>query len=248
MSYQIFYHGRKAGHFAEFITSTRLDSMKWCEGLKLEICDDRLMASLLRVQRLMSRRLTDDVVDEDVSRHPKLFWRAVNSLLAIAVSSRRGMRARIIEYLCEKDDFVHLYDVRQALGHRCNWPHLLANNPVDVALRSLTDSGETKFECTLSASCFAVSQCRQVLPHFYGYIPVVTREISTGGFSTRFLGMAFGDASPFFRVNAPKDPVYCRACEIDVDSTGFTVDGVPVSNCPRCGLELHSQLQAVAIL
>lgn len=198
MSYQIFYHGRKAGHFAEFITSTRLDSMKWCEGLKLEICDDRLMASLLRVQRLMSRRLTDDVVDEDVSRHPKLFWRAVNSLLAIAVSSRRGMRARIIEYLCEKDDFVHLYDVRQALGHRCNWPHLLANNPVDVALRSLTDSGETKFECTLSASCFAVSQCRQVLPHFYGYVPVVTRENSTGEFSTKFLGMAFGDVMPFF--------------------------------------------------
>lgn len=246
MRYHIYYHGRTAGHFDDFMPSARLDSMKWYEGSGLEIRDDRLMSRLRRMQRLMWERPTEDVDGRSFAA-PTILQRGLDRIRVTAILARRQMRQRVIEYLCDQGDFVHLYDIRDALGHRCNWPDFLTSNPVDIALRTLDETRKIRVELTLYTPCFAAHNCKQVLPHFNGYVPVVTREMSTGELSARFLGMAFEYDTPFFRASAPDDPLYCDKCEFDVDSSEFTAGGIPVSHCPHCGGVLNSQIRAATL-
>jgi hypothetical protein len=240
MSYDIYYHGRVVGHFDHFIVSPRMDAMKWAEGEGLQINDQELMKKLRRTQRLLSERPTEpgEELGNNLPRAAVL-RRAFDWLLSGFSPTRRRMRGRVIDYLCRQADFAHLYDIRKALGFPGSTAGFLPGNPVDVAIRWLVKSSKIKCEETLYAPCFAMSDCKSILPDFFGYLPVVLRDNATAVLSTDFLGMAFDYEIPIFRVNAPKDPRFCRSCGVDID-----VRHKP-GRCPLCGSESESQIKAV---
>jgi len=240
VSFHIYYHGRLAGRFDRFIASPRMDSMKWCEGEKLVILDDDLSFRLRRMQRLLSERPIDyDSPPATSAWLAATSSRAWQRLLSACIPSRRRVKRLALEYLRSQADFVHLFDIRAALGDPSRYTGIRFGNAVDESLFAMVASHVILCDEQIHSAVFAASDCKTVLPPFFGYVPVVLRNDTSYEISTTFLGMAFDYDTPIFRVGAPKDPRYCKSCQFDVEARE------DLDRCPLCGTNTESQISTL---